>query len=58
MTPPRLQPNQLRVIRSYRLNPTTAQSIEEMAHDVDLSQGALLDSIVEWFIKTHEGQPL
>jgi len=55
MTPPRLPPNQLRVIRSYRLKPETAAAIEEMAQDVDLSQGALLDSIIEWFIKTHEG---
>ena len=46
MSRPTIDPADLRVIRSYRLDPDTAEAIEEMAKDVGLSQGRLLDRIV------------
>ena len=47
MNRPTIDPTDLRVIRSYRLDPDTAKAIEEMAKDEGLSQGRLLDRIIK-----------
>jgi predicted DNA-binding ribbon-helix-helix protein len=54
MNRPTIDPADLRVIRSYRLDPDTAKAIEEMARDEGLSQGRLLDRI----IREYEGKRL
>jgi hypothetical protein len=48
----RLLPSELRVIRSFRLTPTTAQMIAELSAESGLSQGVIVDKIVEYYDKS------
>jgi hypothetical protein len=46
---PRRRPAGLRVVRSYRLTPETAAIIAELSADSGLSQGCVIDKIVEFY---------
>jgi hypothetical protein len=54
----RLNPSELRVIRSYRLTPDTAAIIAELSADSGLSQGCVIDKIVEFYEKSNFFEPL
>jgi hypothetical protein len=47
----RLDPSELRVIRSYRLTPDTAATIAELSADSGLSQGQIVDRLVAFYDK-------
>jgi hypothetical protein len=49
----RLLPSELRVIRSYRLTPDTAAIIAELSADSGLSQGVVIDKIVQYHDRAH-----